>query len=98
MKLWFKKLTVPASNETREVDAVQMWRVDWYARHGLNFGPPAEYATAQKKAEFFTSEQEAAQFAKSLENAFDLLQYTGSGRDVVVSKSTNEKRLTKAST
>lgn len=83
MKLWFKKLAVPRTNETREIDAVQLWEVRWWSRHGWS-GP--DYVKATPQLECFTSEKEAIDFKESLENAFQLLRYGGTGIDVQVTK------------
>ena len=78
-KLFTKKIEVPESNEVKEIEAVQLWYVRWWARHG-------EFAHNLKQVtEAFTSEEEAEEFAKSLRNAFKLLRHT-SGDRVIVEK------------
>lgn len=69
MNLFFKKTTTPISNETKEVEAVQLWQVTWYSRHGAYSGD------VEKEYEVFTSEQAAKDFADALEAAFKLLRY-----------------------
>lgn len=79
MKLFSKKLTVPNSNETKQVDAVQLWEVRWQSRYG-------EYHTdTQPEMECFTSEIEAKAFAESLRAAFKLIRHTR-GNDVEIRK------------
>lgn len=83
----FKWLKVPSSNEMKDVKVVQMWEVRWWSRHGQDLGSPPQYTTASPQLECFTSEAEAVDFKKSLEQAFKLLRYSGTGRDVSVTKS-----------
>ena len=79
MKLWFKKTAVPVSNETKEVETVQLWQVMWWSRDG-------EYShSLNKEFEVFTSEEEAKNFADSLRAAFKLIRYT-SGTEVKLTK------------
>jgi hypothetical protein len=64
MKLTFKWLTVPFTNWTREVEAVQLWEVRWESRHG-------QYNDdTQPEMEAFTTETAAQEFATALRNAF----------------------------
>ena len=86
MKLWFKKQTVPATNETREVDAVQLWRVEWRSRHARYHD--SSLADPRQEVECFTSQEQAEAFAVSLRQAFKLLRFTGAGLDVVVRPNT----------
>lgn len=79
MKIWFKKVTSPQSNETKEIDAIQLWKVQWTSRHG-----PYSSDTSQE-FEAFTSEEQANEFATALRNAFELIKHT-SGKKVVVTK------------
>lgn len=68
--LWFKKLTVPFTNQTKEVDAVQLWEVRWTSRHG-------EYSSdVRPEMEGFTSPEEAHEFSDALRNAFKLIRHT----------------------
>jgi hypothetical protein len=70
MKMWFKKQTVPVSNDTKEIDVVQLWEVRWRSRYG-------EYSSNTKpQVECFISEEDARDFAKALENAFKLIRHT----------------------
>ena len=76
--LLFKKLPVPATNDLKEVDAVQLWEVRWQSRTGL-------YATdVRPQMEGFTSEQLATDFADALRAANKLLCHTGEGLGVTV--------------
>jgi len=64
----FKKLTVPETNDTKEVDVIQLWEVRWISRHG-------EYSHhTQPELEAFTSYEKANEFATALKNANKLLR------------------------
>lgn len=67
---FFKKLTVPVTNETHQIDAVQMWEVRWMSRHGK------WHSDLRPEMEAFTSEEQAKQFALSLMAAFKLVRNT----------------------
>ncbi len=77
--MWFKKLTVPATNETKQVDAVQMWEVRWRSRNGQY------YTDTKDELECFPSEAQAKYFAAALKAAFKLIRHT-SGTSVSVKK------------
>lgn len=68
MKLWTKKLTVPASSATAEIEAVQLWFVRWNARKGI------WHSDLYPTMEAFTSQNEADNFALSLHQALRLLR------------------------
>ncbi len=54
--MWFKKLTVPDSNKTKEVEAVQLWEVKWISRYGpysSDIKQEVEVFTSEEKAQFF---------------------------------------------
>ena len=77
MRLFTKKLAVPASTETREVDVAQTWEVRWMSRHGEYMG------STRPEMEVFLSEGEAREFADALKNAFALIRHTsGTAVDV----------------
>ena len=79
MRLTFKWLTAPFTNQTREVEAVQMWNVRWQSRNG-------EYTDhVHPELEAFPTETQAQEFATSLRNAFALIRHT-SGTRVSVSR------------
>jgi len=80
MHLWtYKKTTVPKTNETKEVDAVQLWIVKWLSRYD-------QYSSSTKtEFEAFTDENKANEFAQSLRNAFKLIRHT-SDTNVIVYK------------
>jgi len=67
-KFFTKKLQIPVSNETKQIDVIQLWEVRWYGLDHYKFGTPIPCMEA------FTSEDEAIQFKTSLEKAFDLLK------------------------
>ncbi len=77
MGLFFKTIPVPESNETKEVEAVQLWYVRWYSRYGEFHG------STRKEVECFTSKQAANEFAAALRKAFALVRHT-SGDNVSV--------------
>jgi hypothetical protein len=77
MKILTKWLTVPASNDVREIEVAQLWYVRWQSRHG------EYYDDTQKEMEAFPSRQAAEEFAESLRNAFALVRHT-SGNKVTV--------------
>lgn len=63
-----KKLTVPETNETKEIEVVKTWIVRWMARKGEYF------SDRYPVAEVFTSEQQARDFYNSLINAYKLVK------------------------
>ena len=76
--MWFKNLITPKTNETKNTIAVKLWKVRWQSRYGSFNGD------TQPEMEAFTSEEDAKEFAKSLEAAFRLIRHT-SGNKVVIS-------------
>lgn len=74
MRFWFKTLTVPASNETKEIEAVQLWAVRWSRRYG------SFHSDTEDVLEAFTSKDEAETFRNSLVAAFKLIRHTGGCR------------------
>ncbi len=77
MKIFTKFLTVPTSNETREIEVAQLWEVRWESRHG-------EYSNdTRPEMEAFPTRQTAEEFAEALRNAFDIVRHT-SGHKVTV--------------
>jgi hypothetical protein len=70
--MWFRKKVkeVPLTNATKEVEAVQLWEVEWKGRDG-----PFS-SDVRREWEVFTSEEQAAEFAESLRRAFKLLRIT----------------------
>lgn len=77
--MFWKKITVPASNETKEVDAIQLWEVRWTSRHG------EFHNDISQEVEAFPSKDEAEEFALALRNAFKLIKHT-IGNQVIVKK------------
>lgn len=75
----FKKITVPETNATKEVDAIQLWEVRWDSRYGQYI------SDVQPEVEAFPSEEEANEFKEALVNAFKLIKHT-SGNTVTVRK------------
>lgn len=75
----FKWLTVPKSNETKEVPSAYLYEVRWDSRYG-------EYSSSTKpEVEAFTTSELAEEFATSLRNAFKLIRHT-SGTAVSVQR------------
>ena len=77
--MWFRKTTVPTSNDTKEIDVVQTWEVRWRSRHG------GYSSDTRDEMEIFTDEQVAKDFVKALNNAFKLIRHT-SGDTVTMKK------------
>lgn len=76
---WFPKpITVPASNETKVVNAIQLWMVRWTSRNGPFSG------STQLEAEAFPTEAHA--FKAALVAAFKLVKHTGGETEVTVEK------------
>jgi len=77
---WFtKSIAIPESNETKQVDSIQLWEVRWTSRYG-SFN-----SDTRKEMEAFPTEKEARDFAMALRNAFRLIKHT-SGNGVTVNK------------
>lgn len=75
--MFFKWLTVPKTNETRQQQSVQLWEVRWTSRHG-------EYhMDTRPELECFTSAEDAEAFAESLRNAFAIIRTTSGNRVTV---------------
>lgn len=70
----------PITNQTVEVETIQLWYVRWKSRHSDYMGD------AKTIMEAFTSEDDAKFFKESLENAFKLLKYSGSITKVSLEK------------
>jgi hypothetical protein len=77
MKILTKFLTVPASNEVREIEVAQLWEVRWTSRDGSYSGE------TQPEMEGFPSRQAAEEFAESLRNAFALIRTTAENKVTV---------------
>lgn len=84
--LSFKWLTVPFSNRTKRVEAVQMWEVRWWSV-ALRYKPHIALCDTAPQLECFTSEAEANAFATSITNALNLLRNTGMGVEVTKARS-----------
>jgi hypothetical protein len=77
MRLFTKWLDVPETNNTRQIEAIQLWEVRWVSRHG-------EYSHSMSpEMEAFASQEEAESFAASLRNAFKLIRHTSGNRVIV---------------
>lgn len=70
MKVWPRKLLVPETNTTKEVEAVQLWEVEWRGRVG------PYHSDLRREIEVFTSEEDATHFRDALTAAFKLLRHT----------------------
>lgn len=79
MKIFTKLLTVPVSNETKEIEVAQLWEVRWTSRYG-------GYASdTRPEVEAFPTLDKAEAFADALRKAFALVRHT-QGNIVKVSK------------
>ncbi len=67
----FKKLiTLFGESKTKEIDAVELWFVKWYARYG-------EFSSnVTQVVEGFTTEEQAMEFKRTLETAQKVLKYS----------------------
>jgi len=73
-----KKLEVPLIKHV-DVEAIQLWQVEWKSRY-------EDYSYAIKdEFEVFTSEEHAKEFAEALRAAFKLIRHTY-GNEVKLSK------------
>lgn len=69
--MWlFKKKAVPETNNTKEVEVVRLWIVQWVAPHHY----VGSHYRASLKQEAFASKALADEFAISLCNAYKLLK------------------------
>jgi hypothetical protein len=83
-KTWFtKKLTVPTTNDVKEVDTVQTWQVRWLSRNDK------WHSSLFPELEVFLSEKDANDFADSLRNAYKLVRNTHEIKFIEVKKSKN---------
>lgn len=64
------------NEELTTVNGVEVWSVRWRAINGRIFSDSYYSHTNEPVAEFFTSREEAKQFAKALEDAFKLTRNT----------------------
>jgi hypothetical protein len=76
----FRWLTMPKSNETKEVPTAYMWEVRWRSRNG------EFYSDTRPEVEAFTTRELADEFVTSLRNAFKLLRHKGSGTEMSVKR------------
>ena len=76
---FFKKKLPIGGEEKVELDAVQLWQVEWRSRHGGYIGNTVQ------EFEVFTSERDAQRFKVALEDAFKLIRHTY-GDKVVLTK------------
>ena len=72
MNLFKKKISIPVSNETKEIDAVQLWEVRFTSLEEIceNYSS----ITKRPQMEAFTDEASANQFAESLVSAQKILR------------------------
>lgn len=81
MTKWLSKLlTVPFSNETKQVEAVQLWEVRWTSRHGRY------HTDTRPEIEAFPTRQTAEEFRDALLNAYKLLRHAGPETNVTFRK------------
>lgn len=81
LKIWFKKLTVPTTNDVEEIDTVQTWQVRWLSRHDK------WHDSLRPELEVFLSEEAANLFAESLRNAYKLVRNTHEVKFIEIKKS-----------
>jgi hypothetical protein len=75
--MWFRKQEVPKTNETKQVDAVKLWIVQWRSISN-SYTDDDQYCHVAKNVEIcaFTTKQLADDFVLSLKNAMALLKDT----------------------
>ena len=70
-----RTITVPASNESREVEAIELWYVRWKRNVAL-FDKDSELGRFERCVEAFADEGVANAFAESLRQANRMLRHT----------------------
>ena len=80
----FKWLTVPKSNETKQVEVLKLWRVEWKSVYTLSSYSEMYYT--QTETEMFTTKEAADEFAEALRAARKLLKDRSGGQLNVVVK------------
>lgn len=80
MNIFTKLLTIPASNETRQIEVAQLWEVRWTSRHG------GYSHDVRPEVEAFTSKDAAEDFALALNNAWHLLRCSSAGTEISLKK------------
>lgn len=77
MNFFKKKLIVPTTNETTEIEAVQLWSVRWTTIKADSYlNSHTFFAHPSFNMEAFTSKKAADEFAQSLISAFKLTRDT----------------------
>ncbi len=71
-----KKLLVPLTNATKQIDVAQTWEVRWTS---VSFWLDSRLSDKIPEMEAFFSQEEAIAFAESLEAAVKLLRFRGCG-------------------
>lgn len=79
-----KKIEVPETNNTKEVDVVELWEVRWVS---IKFHKILSVHLMEKdEMQVFVSEQIANEFKDALLNAHKLLKNSGNALHVTVQK------------
>ena len=78
----YKKISKPINSDTKEVDAVQLWIVQWISRHGSFHGQ------IEKQFQAFTSEELANSYANDLRKAFKFIRHTSETEVSVIKDNT----------
>jgi len=74
MKFFKKKVRMPESNATKEVDGVQVYVVTWTSRWG------SYSSNTNQEFEAFIDKDQAEEFAESIRKAFKLLRFTAENK------------------
>lgn len=81
-------ITVPESNETKNVETIETWRVDYYSIHGRF----ADWWEPKKESQFFDDKNIAIAFKESIENAYKFIGSSGNNAKIgVVALTKNTK-------
>ena len=84
--MWFKKLTVPESNTTKQVGVIQLWEVRWTS-HKKVYSFDQTLGVKQPEVEVFASEDEANHFKQALEAAYRLTRTNDGIKFITINKS-----------
>lgn len=88
MNIFTRKLTVPESINTKEIDVAQTWDVRW---NSLRVYYGDRLVRCKPELESFLSESEACDFARALTNARKILKLSQS-TDIKVTKRTQKRK------
>ena len=86
-KFFKKTVVIPERHKQTEVMSAQLWSVRWRSLRGtMHSEIYCHHVNQYPDAEFFTSENDAKDFAEALTNAFALIRHTGLHTEVTIQK------------